>query len=111
MDSSHLQFLTTRRDTERAAMEAAWDIAQTKWDELQALNERVARGVAYIGEHPEDAKARGLLATLKRDRDALARAHEWQLSEFRRLEEIYLLSVRSLRFHGVYEEDSTGKSA
>jgi ribosomal protein S15P/S13E len=106
-DASHRQFLTAQRDAERAAAEAALHIADALWDELQALNERIANGVVHIGNHPDDRRAKALLAELRRQRRDLLARHDDAAAEFRRLDEIYLMSVRGLRFHGVYEEDPT----
>ena len=103
-DASHRQFPTNRRAADREAMEAAWDAADALWDKIAALNERVARGVAYVGENPSDRKARGLLASLRKERRELVTDYDAALAEFRKAEDGYLASVTECRMYGIEEE-------
>ena len=105
MDPDHLVFLAQRRQADRDAMETAWEAAEGAWQSIEALNERIAKGVVYVGEHPGETKAAKHLASLKRQRDHLALDHEVALFEFRRMEEVYLLSARECRLCGVPEEE------
>ena len=103
-DASHLQFLITRRATDRARCDAAFAAADAIWDKIAALNARVARGVAYTGEHPDDRKAKVLLADLRKERRELVTDYDDALAKFRRLEDVYLASVTECRMYGIEEE-------
>ncbi|MBC7235019.1 MAG: hypothetical protein H5T69_04195 [Chloroflexi bacterium] len=104
-ENDHLFFLAHRRAEARARAEEALAAADEAWNALQALNERVAKGEAYCGEHADDRRARQLLWRIKRERAAAKERWEGLHEAFLRAEESYLLSARECRLYGMAEED------
>ena len=103
-DPDTLTFLASRRAGHRADAERALADAETAWNALQVLNERVAAGVAYLNNRPDDLKARKLLSQIKLERGKAEHRWESLYADFVEAEAIYLGSVRECRICGVPEE-------
>jgi len=104
--SSMVDFLTTRRATDRATLEARWAVAEQAYADLQTLETRVGQGVVYVNAHKADAKARKLLGDLRVELARATRTYDDAFLAFTQAEEVYLQSCRECNLVGAPPEEA-----